>query len=79
SLEMVVGTLGVLKAGGAYVPMDPGYPQDRIDYILEDTGASLVLTTEDLPESSDLSFPKEKTISIDLNSAIYRDTDSSNL
>ncbi|MDP3560888.1 MAG: amino acid adenylation domain-containing protein [Legionellaceae bacterium] len=43
SLEMIVAILGVLKAGCAYVPIDPNYPQERIDYILADTKASLVL------------------------------------
>jgi non-ribosomal peptide synthetase component F len=41
---MIVGILGILKSGAAYVPIDPQYPQDRIDYMLEDTGARLVLT-----------------------------------
>ncbi|MGB5498859.1 MAG: condensation domain-containing protein, partial [Maribacter sp.] len=44
SLEMVIGIMAVLKAGGAYVPIDPSYPQDRLDYILEDTKAELVLS-----------------------------------
>ncbi|WP_162052138.1 non-ribosomal peptide synthetase [Pontibacter pamirensis] len=43
SIEMMVGLLGILKAGGAYVPLDPSYPQDRIQYMLEDTQATLVL------------------------------------
>ncbi len=44
SLEMVVGLLGILKAGGAYVPLDPGYPSERLAFMLEDTGARIVLT-----------------------------------
>jgi amino acid adenylation domain-containing protein/non-ribosomal peptide synthase protein (TIGR01720 family) len=46
SLEMLAGMLGILKAGGAYVPIDPVYPQDRISFMLEDTGASFVLLTK---------------------------------
>ena len=46
SLEMIVGLLGILKAGGAYVPIDPGYPQKRLAFILEDTQASMLLTQE---------------------------------
>ncbi|MGB7605976.1 MAG: amino acid adenylation domain-containing protein, partial [Lutisporaceae bacterium] len=44
SLEMIIGILGILKAGGAYLPIDTNYPQDRIEYILEDSGAKLLLT-----------------------------------
>ena len=46
SMEMIIGILGILKAGGAYVPIDPEYPEDRISYMLEDTGAALVLTSK---------------------------------
>ncbi|WP_284368783.1 non-ribosomal peptide synthetase, partial [Pseudomonas putida] len=44
SLEMVVGLLGILKAGGAYVPLDPEYPQDRLAYMMQDSGIELLLT-----------------------------------
>ena len=43
SLDMVIAILGVLKAGCAYVPIDPNYPKERIDYILEDTRATIVI------------------------------------
>jgi amino acid adenylation domain-containing protein/non-ribosomal peptide synthase protein (TIGR01720 family)/FkbM family methyltransferase len=45
SAEMIVSILAVLKAGAAYVPIDPEYPQDRIAYMLEDTHASVVITS----------------------------------
>jgi amino acid adenylation domain-containing protein len=44
SQEMMIGMLGIMKAGGAYLPIDPGYPRERIDYILKDSHASLLLT-----------------------------------
>ncbi|WP_244285485.1 non-ribosomal peptide synthetase, partial [Flavobacterium araucananum] len=76
SLEMVIGILGVLKAGGAYVPIDPDYPQDRIDYILEDTKAVLVLSQKDLLLKEGLSLPVDKVIAIDLSASIYDDADT---
>jgi len=48
SLEMVVGLLAILKAGGAYVPLDPEYPQDRLEYMLEDSQAILLLSESSL-------------------------------
>ena len=48
SLEMVVGLLGILKAGGAYVPLDPTYPDERLQYLIQDTEPALVLTEESL-------------------------------
>ncbi|WP_440705188.1 amino acid adenylation domain-containing protein, partial [Cysteiniphilum sp. E12A11] len=44
SLEMIIGILGILKSGAAYVPIDPNYPSDRIQYILDDTKAPLILS-----------------------------------
>jgi amino acid adenylation domain-containing protein len=44
SPEMIVALLAVLKAGGACVPLDPGYPAERLRYVLEDSGAVAVLS-----------------------------------
>ncbi|MBT6677326.1 MAG: amino acid adenylation domain-containing protein, partial [Rhodospirillaceae bacterium] len=43
SVEMVVGLLGILRAGASYVPLDPDYPAERLAYMLENSGARLVL------------------------------------
>ena len=43
SLELVVGTLAVLHAGGAYVPLDPSYPRERLDFMLADAGAPVLI------------------------------------
>ncbi len=48
--EMVAAMLGVLKAGGAYVPLDPAYPAERLEYMLEDAGAAVVVSQAHLAE-----------------------------
>jgi amino acid adenylation domain-containing protein len=50
SLALPVSLLGILKAGGAYVPMDPSYPEERLAYMLEDAGLSLLLASPGAPE-----------------------------
>ena len=44
SFELLAGLLGILKAGGAYLPVDPDYPQERISFMMKDSGAALLLT-----------------------------------
>lgn len=48
SFPMIVGILGILKAGGAYLPLDPDYPSERLNFMLEDTQVSILLTQSDL-------------------------------
>jgi amino acid adenylation domain-containing protein/non-ribosomal peptide synthase protein (TIGR01720 family) len=47
SPELLIGLLGVLKAGAAYVPLDPSYPAKRISFMLEDSQASVLITSQD--------------------------------
>ncbi|WP_437669410.1 amino acid adenylation domain-containing protein [Sorangium sp. So ce131] len=44
SPEALIGLLAVLKAGGAYVPIDPSYPRERVAFMLDDAGATVLLT-----------------------------------
>ena len=44
SPAMLIGLMGILKAGGAYLPLDPGYPAERLAFMLEDAGAPVLVT-----------------------------------
>jgi amino acid adenylation domain-containing protein len=48
SWQLVVALLGILKAGGAYLPLDPDYPAERLQFMLRDARASIVLTQASL-------------------------------
>jgi amino acid adenylation domain-containing protein len=48
SLDLVMALLAVLKSGGAYVPLDPEYPEDRLAFMVEDSGLSVLVTRSDL-------------------------------
>lgn len=56
SFEMMIAILGILKAGGAYMPIDPQYPADRIEYMLQDSGATILVT---LPTYGEIHFTGE--------------------
>jgi len=46
SIEMIVGILGILKAGGAYLPIDPEAPEERVQYMLQDSGAEIIIGSQ---------------------------------
>jgi len=48
--EVYIAMLGVLKAGGAYIPLDPEIPAGRVNYIMEDSGAKLIITANEILE-----------------------------
>jgi amino acid adenylation domain-containing protein len=51
SVEMIVGLLGILKAGAAYVPLDPGFPKERLAFMLKDSDVPVLLTQKGLLET----------------------------
>jgi amino acid adenylation domain-containing protein len=77
TLDMAVGLLGILKAGSAYTPLDPSFPKDRIEYMLEDCNAGLLLTQKELSDNiKDFSGVK---VSIDADWNKIAEEDSSDL
>jgi amino acid adenylation domain-containing protein len=65
SPEMLVGLLGILKAGGAYVPLDPAYPQERLDFMIQDAELHVLLIQERL--RAKISQSKTQVVCIDLH------------
>jgi len=50
SAQVIVSFLAVLKAGGVYLPLDPSYPKERLEYMLDDSGAAFLLTLSQLKD-----------------------------
>ena len=76
SFESIISILATIKLGATFVPIDIDYPQDRIDYILQDSKAKLILTMRKYEEKLKTDIPKE-IIDIE-SSAIYSKTNKSN-
>ncbi|MFI4918473.1 MAG: amino acid adenylation domain-containing protein [Legionellales bacterium] len=78
SFDMVISQLAVLKAGAAYVPLDTAYPVARIKYILEDTQAVFLLTSQHLVAGL-VDAVSSQTTMIAVNEALYAQEASTNL
>ncbi|GFE67460.1 non-ribosomal peptide synthetase [Chroococcus sp. FPU101] len=65
SLEMIVGLLGIIKAGGVYLPLDPTYPKERLDYIIQDALVSILLTQSEIIETQNFSSVASNIICLD--------------
>ena len=63
SLEMIISILAVLKSGACYIPIDPEYPQDRIEYMLDNSNAKLLLTFKKL--DSKVNFNNKLFVELD--------------
>ncbi len=63
--NMMVAPLGALKAGCAYLPLDPSYPPERLEFMMKDAGAAMLIADEDkLPILKDVKVPVVKTSDI---------------
>uniref|UniRef100_A0A2P1CZ97 AptD n=1 Tax=Nostoc sp. HIID-D1B TaxID=2027338 RepID=A0A2P1CZ97_9NOSO len=78
SLEMIIGVLGILKAGAAYVPIDPNYPKERIGFMLEDSGTSVLLTQSFLLDQLPLANLKKPCQIICLNKVTFAEASKEN-
>lgn len=78
SIEMVIALLGVLKSGAAYVPLDPMFPSKRIEYIIESTSLSIVLSKKDL--SRDIPIDSHmRIVCVDKDWDIIKKHDANNI
>lgn len=50
SIDFVIAMLAAFKSGGAYMPLDPTYPRERLEYMLADSAARVLLTTSSAPD-----------------------------
>jgi amino acid adenylation domain-containing protein len=69
SLDLPIALLAVLKAGGAYIPLDPAYPRRHLAFILEETGAPVVLTQEGLADNQ--AFAGVQVIRLDRDVEVF--------
>jgi amino acid adenylation domain-containing protein len=76
SLEMAIAFLGILKAGAAYVPLDPDYPKDRLEFMVQDSQLQILLTSEDL--KSVLSPSDISTVCLDSDWSAIEEASSEN-
>ena len=63
--EILLGAVSAFRTGAVFVPFDSGYPEDRLAYMLEDSGTRAILTIKELWEQKPLKFPPEKVIFMD--------------
>ena len=66
SLEMVVAVLGIVKSGAACLPLDPAYPKERLAFMVEDSGAAVVISQQHLAPS----FPSDDAQMVCLDSKV---------
>ncbi len=76
SLELVVGALAIQKAGGAYVPLDPEYPAERIQLMIEDSRAPVIVTHDEAKDGLGTLASGRKVLVLDEEAISDRETAS---
>ncbi|WP_147206424.1 non-ribosomal peptide synthetase, partial [Segetibacter aerophilus] len=76
SLEMMVGIMGILKAGAAYVPIDTEFPENRISYMLKDSGSPLVISSKASRSKLETAEPDIEIIEVDAPAITKQPTDN---
>jgi len=76
SFDSVVSLLAVLKSGGTYLPLDPKYPQDRLTYMVEDSGVSLLLAHSSMQKN--LSQMTSRVILLDREKELIGESPATN-
>ena len=74
SLEVIVSMFGILKAGAAFLPLDLDYPEDRLNYIINNSSPKVILSSKKI--TSNIKVP---TILVDLSEEFYQKQDTANL
>ena len=75
SLELISTLIGVLKSGACYIPIDPTYPEKRIEYMLENSDAKVLLTNEELFDKMNF----KNKINVEYNNTIIYTLEKGNL
>ena len=63
--EILLGAVSAFRTGAVFVPFDSGYPEERLAYMLDDSGTKAILTLKALWEQKPLNFPAERVIFMD--------------
>jgi amino acid adenylation domain-containing protein len=71
SVKMVAAMLGILKAGCAYLPLDPHYPEERLQFMTEDSGCSVVLTDAEVDDNPAPEWDENPALAISSSNLAY--------
>ncbi|MEM6403705.1 MAG: AMP-binding protein [Cyanobacteria bacterium P01_D01_bin.116] len=78
SPEAIISILAILKSGGIYVPLDPAYPQERLNFMLEDAGVDVLITQQSLGDVAVLRLYTGEIINLDTDREIINQNSCEN-